>query len=742
MNTKHGGNGLFRLGLGLLATALLLGCGNSSDLDRDGDGNADPYGLEQRPVLGSLNLPVSNPTASVGFADAFPALPDFNQPIYLTHSGDNSNRLFVVEQPGVIKVFANDPGVSQARVFLDIQTKVSDGGEMGLLGLAFDPAYANNGYFYVYYTDFSCPGSARCSVLARYSVSADPNVANVNSETVILRVPQPYSNHNGGTITFGPDGMLYWGLGDGGSAGDPLGHGQNLATLLGAVLRIDVRALPYTIPTNNPFRGAGDNAADEIWAYGLRNPYRFSFDRVTGNLWLADVGQYNIEEINVIERGGNYGWRWYEGSTEYEGGAPAGNYEWPVYEYDHSLGASVTGGYVYRGSAVPSLYGRYIYGDFVSSRVWALTVDNNLNFVSNEELGEAPQNVSAFGEDEAGELYVVGYGGRIYRLNGGTPTDPLAGFPQWLSDTGLFSSTADLTPATGLIAYDVASPLWSDYSEKQRWIAVPNGQRIVFNGEGNWQFPVGTVLVKHFGMEMVAGDPDSERRLETRVLIQQTGGWVGVTYRWNGQQTDAQLLQDAASETLSIADANFPGNTRVQVYHYPSPTQCLRCHSVAAGRVLGVRTRQLNVMFDYGDVEDVQIRTWNHIGLFTRNIGRADSYAAHAGLNDSGASLEARSRAYLDSNCAFCHTPGGATPVNVNLNSNISLTAMNAIDVAPSAGDLGIANARIIAPGDHTRSVLWERMHTTDASLRMPPVASEMPDENALDIIGQWIDSL
>lgn len=722
---------------------LLNGCSQSSDLDRDGDGQADPYGLEQRPSLGEHNIPLSNPTADVSFENAFPNLPGFTQPVYLTHSGDGTDRLFVVEQPGVIKVFDNDPAATAVSVFLDISNRVVSGGEMGLLGLAFDPDYATNGYFYVYYTDYSCAGDSRCSVLSRFTVSGNPDQADASSEAVILRIQQPFENHNGGTITFGPDGYLYWGLGDGGSAGDPLGHGQNTATLLGSLLRIDVRgATPYRVPADNPYVSNSDGVANEIWAYGLRNPYRFSFDRLSGELWLADVGQNAVEEIDVIQKGGNYGWNWYEGTRVYRSGAPAGNYRAPIYEYDHSLGASITGGYVYRGSQVPALYGRYIYADFVSSRVWALSFDGNLNAVGNEELGTAPQNVSGFGEDEAGELFVIGYWGTIYRFSGGNPADPLFGFPTQLSDTGLFASTVDLQPASGFIPYDVAAPLWSDYSSKQRWIAIPDGERITFSSDGSWQFPVGTILLKHFGMEMVAGDPASERRLETRVLVHQNIGWVGATYRWNNGQTDATLLQAAASEVLTVADASFPGNVRNQTYHYPSPTQCLRCHSLAAGRVLGVRTRQLNSFYNYDGVEDIQIRTWNHIGLFTSNIGRADRYNAHAALDDPDASLEARSRAYLDSNCAFCHTPGGATPVSLNLNSNVALSSMNAVDVAPSAGDLGIANARIIAPGDHSRSVLWERMHTTDSVTRMPPIASVMPDETALEILAQWIDSL
>ncbi|MEZ5509711.1 MAG: PQQ-dependent sugar dehydrogenase [Gammaproteobacteria bacterium] len=316
---------------------LLYGCNSSSDLDRDGDGEPDPYGLEQRPTLGAHNIPLNNPTADVGFENAFPNLPSFTQPVFLTHSGDGTDRLFVVEQPGVIKVFDNDPAASAVSVFLDISNRVVSGGEMGMLGLAFDPDYASNGYFYVYYTDYSCTGSSRCSVLSRFTVSGNPDQANAASESVILRVEQPFDNHNGGTIAFGPDGYLYWGLGDGGSAGDPLGHGQNTATLLGSLLRIDVQgATPYRIPADNPYVSNSDGVANEIWAYGLRNPYRFSFDRVSGELWLADVGQNAVEEIDVIQKGGNYGWNWYEGTRVYRAGAPAGNYRRPIYEYDHS----------------------------------------------------------------------------------------------------------------------------------------------------------------------------------------------------------------------------------------------------------------------------------------------------------------------------------------------------------------------------------------------------------------------
>ena len=723
----------------------LHGCGAGAGTGGNGSGNPPQNdnpdsGLQHRPTTAPLDLPLVRSSGEITLIDAFPDLPDFSQPVYITHAGDGSNRLFVVEQNGRIRVFDNDPATDSHSVFLDIRGRVANGGELGLLGLAFDPDYASNGYFYVYYT-----ASGPESVLSRFNVSStNPDSADPGSETILLTVDQPRANHNGGTLQFGPDGYLYFGLGDGGGSGDPDRNGQNTQNLLGTVMRIEPYGNTYRIPADNPFVG-NSNVLDEIWAYGFRNPYRFSFDQDTGNLWLADVGQNAIEEIDVVSKGGNYGWSWYEGTTVFRSGAPSGDYQMPVYQYDHSLGQSVTGGYVYRGDTAPGLTGTYIYGDFVSSRLWSLEVDGQLNVLNNTSLGTAPQNPAGFGEDEQGELYITGYGGRLYRFTTGGGGDPLADFPDLLSDTGLFTDTSSLTPASGLIEYDVNAPLWSDYSDKRRWIAIPNGERINFSANSAWQFPVGTVLVKHFAMDMIVGDPDSERRLETRVLINQRQGWFGVTYRWNAQQTDAELLTAAATETLTIADARFNNGQRVQSYFYPGPNDCLSCHVSASGVVLGVKTQQLNGAFDYqtetGTKSANQLTTWKHIGLFSTQIGTANQYSSFAPLDDSNASLSQRSRAYLDSNCSFCHQAGGTAPVNIDLRHSLSLSQTQTLDTEPQAGDLGINDARIIASGDAQRSVLWQRMSITDDN-RMPSIASQMPDEEALAVIQQWIDSL
>ncbi len=352
--------------------------------------------------------------------NAFPNL-SFDDPVGIHHAGDGSNRIFVVEQEGRIKVFDNNPDVSSAEMFLNITSIVDqDGGytEEGLLGLAFHPNYIGNGYFYVNYTEHN----PRRNVIARYSVSDNnPNEADYGSSEIILEVNQPYTNHNGGQMEFGPDdGYLYISFGDGGSAGDPLGHGQNLSTLLGSLIRIDVDnpsgGLNYGIPSDNPFI-APMNARDEIYAYGLRNMWRFSFDLETGFLWGADVGQYEYEEVNIIESGGNYGWNIMEGTSCYESqNCDSEGLEPPVWEYELYVNGvcSITGGYVYRGTNLWGLVGKYIYGDWCTGDIWALQYSDSGDHV-NEDILDSDINITSFGVDQNNELFFCG-GDYIYKL--------------------------------------------------------------------------------------------------------------------------------------------------------------------------------------------------------------------------------------------------------------------------------------------------------------------------------------
>ena len=349
----------------------------------------------------------------------------FSQPLFLTHAGDGSNRVFIVEKGGRIKVMPNrDEAV--ASVFLDLSAVVNTISEGGLLGLAFHPEYATNGRLYVYYTHGSL-----ISRVSEFRVSDDPNVVDADSERVVWEVERPAPNHNGGQVSFGPDGMLYIGLGDGGGANDRFGHGQAPTTWLAAILRIDVDegdtgGLAYGIPPDNPFVGNDDDWREEIWAYGLRNPWRFSFDRANGDLWAGDVGQNRLEEIDLIERGGNYGWNIMEGFSCF---SPATNcqqegLELPVIDYGRAEDVSVTGGYVYRGPTLGALYGTYVYGDFGSGRIWAFRhVDDEVPMLI--EIANCSCRIASFGEDEAGEVYIVDFSGPIYvfePLRGEIPT--------------------------------------------------------------------------------------------------------------------------------------------------------------------------------------------------------------------------------------------------------------------------------------------------------------------------------
>lgn len=377
----------------------------------------------------------ASPFPPVEFKLAYPALV-LHRPLWISEAPDQSKRLFVVEQPGRILILPQDRAGRETVTFLDISDRKPYGGnEEGLLGLTFHPQFKANGKFYVYYTEHT----PRRSVLSEFQVSRhDPNAADPSSERILLQIPQPYENHNGGATLFGPDGYLYLSLGDGGSANDPHYNGQKLTTLLGKIIRIDVNTrtgdLPYGLPSDNPFVGKGAEARPEIWAYGLRNAWRMSFDRETGELWAGDVGQNKWEEVDVITRGGNYGWNYREGFHAFTNPPPADvRMIEPIIEYphqpalstNHTPGLSITGGYVYRGQKNPSLRGVYLYADWMMGTIWGLrrqegkVTEHGVVFM--QPKGLLPlRNVASFAEDSRGELYILVYegtvNGRIYEL--------------------------------------------------------------------------------------------------------------------------------------------------------------------------------------------------------------------------------------------------------------------------------------------------------------------------------------
>ncbi len=653
----------------------------------------------------------------------------FSSPTELRNAKDGTGRLFVVEQGGTVVALApvaNPLTDNPARsTFLDIASRVRSGGEEGLLSIAFSPLFKTDGRVFACYSVGSSYTSGAANQVktrvSRFTLQAgNPNALDPASEVVLLEVPKIFGNHNGGQLQFGPDGFLYISIGDGGGGGDPEKTGQDLSVLKAKILRIDPRTgSPYTVPVDNPFVGTA-GAAPETWAFGLRNPWRFSFDRVTGELWCADVGQGSWEEVDIIAKGGNYGWNAFEGTRPFSGGVtPLPNPLPPLLEYSHTEGRSVTGGYVYRGSRLPALVGSYVYADFATGHIWAARA-NGTTLASNTKLVNGSNlAVSSFGEDEAGEVYIVSYNGGIHRLapSGGTPST----FPQTLAATQLFSDLSKQQLRPEVIPYTVAEPLWSDGAAKSRGMLLPHLDKVVRTDKDAWQMPADSILVKTFSL--------GARPIETRLLIQTGGTWYGYSYEWNDQGTDGTLLPGSKQKAVS-------GQAGNQTWHFPGRGECTQCHTSAAGFLLGVTSAQLNTTFDYrplGGPQGNQLTVLDGIGVFTTPV--ASLPAARNGT------LEQRARSYLDANCAMCHRPGGGTTIALDLRYDTPL-AQTGMLAPPQAGDLGVAGARIVANGDPTRSVLHLRMTTLDTKTRMPPLASSVVDQAGTTLIGDWIRSI
>jgi uncharacterized repeat protein (TIGR03806 family) len=696
--------------------------------------SGQPVGLATRPSNANCLAPetVGTGGGTINWPAAFPSLPSLSAPSALFQlTGDNDN-WYVLHQAGIINRFSNQAGANSLTKVLDIQDRVTESGnETGLLGVAVHPQFASNRYVFLYYTGDNAIGKLESRV-ARYKVNMDRTFDKA-SEFILLRMDRPYSNHLGGDMAFGSDGYLYIASGDGGSGGDPHEYGQNKNTLLGKLLRIDVDStsgnLKYAIPADNPFVGQANTRA-EIWAYGLRNPWRFSFDKTTGDLWLGDVGQAAWEEINRITRGGNYGWGDMEGDTCYSGRpncSTAGKVK-PVHAINQSTGAcSVIGGYVYRGAAYPAVRGKYFFSDYCVSTIKSITLGANseVNLASHDNV---PANLVAFAQDNNGELYALGQSGsagrNIFKLQVTGGIQQPGTMATELSGTGCVSAPAPKEPASGLVPYDVISDLWSDGATKERYLALPNQSTINLDSDGDFGLPVGTVLVKHFKLD--------GKFVETRLFTHGSLGWQGFSYEWRDDQSDATLLNGAKDKQVGSVN-----------WHFPSREECLVCHTQAANFALGPETLQLNSDFLYAatGITANQLLTLQHINLFTTPLNDTQKTAKLAALGDSNASLAMRARSYLHSNCSGCHRPGGPTTTNLDLRFNTSFANTHACNQSPVAGNLGINNAMLIAPGEPLRSVLLARMKIRDAN-QMPPIASRVVDEQAVQVIGDWISGL
>jgi uncharacterized repeat protein (TIGR03806 family) len=671
----------------------------------------------------------------------------FNMPVKMLQAPNSSQHWYVVQQLGLVRRFTGT-NPSSATTVLDITARtfsVSQS-EAGLLGMAFHPNFPTDSRVFLYYIDRGLIG--RLSAFTATVDSSGAATINAASEQVLLSInkdldpnvsPTAQDNHNGGDIAFGPDGYLYLGTGDGGGGGDPQESAQRLTTLLGKMLRIRINApgAAYSIPSDNPFAGnavcpsiaRSSGNCPEIYAWGLRNPWRWSFDRGSGALWLADVGQGSYEEVNTIQRGGNYGWDCREGAHNFETtGCPGSGLTDPIAEYDHSQGQSITGGYVYRGSQASSLVGRYLFADFASGRIWAW-IPNPSNPTSRAptQLLQSTLNISSFGQGNDGELYVVNYtGGTLHRINfqggGGGGTAPAT-----LSATGCVNPSNPTQPAAGLIPYAINAPFWSDNATKERWMALPNNTTVSIGSSNDWDFPVSSVLMKNFRV--------GSRLIETRLLMRHPdGNWGGFTYEWNALQTDANLVQGGAVRDIGGG----------QQWIFPSEAQCLQCHTSAAGRSLGLESAQLNRNFTYPQTGRTanELLTLSSIGLLNPAIPDPATQPRMPDPADTSASLASRARAYLHTNCAQCHRPGGPTAVNMDLRYTTSFASTNTCNVTPQAGDLGVgANARIIAPGSAANSILINRTNRRDSNA-MPPLGSNQIDTAGVTLLTEWVDSL
>ncbi len=745
---------------------------------------AQPSGLGQRvPWLNSRVVGSPDPPPPFRAVRAFPNLKTENTVAIASEPG--SDRLLLIE---VTKTFA---GGSRLRRFSsrsdgsNVETMLELPEEM-TYGLAFHPGFATNGFIFVGCNGPSQP-QPRFTRIVRYTMERLPPFG-INPASRHVIIEWESDGHNGGDLCFGNDGMLYVTSGDGTTDSDENVAGQDLGKLTSKVLRLDVDhpadGCLYSIPRDNPFLDV-PGVRGETWAYGLRNPWRITVDRESGQLWIGENGQDLWEMARLVERGANYGWSVFEGSHPFYPNRKPGPQPVtpPTFEHPHSEARSLTGGVVYRGARFAELRGAYLYGDYSTGKIWGARHDGQ-KVVWHRELADTPLAVTGFGLDPDGELLIVDFGGGLYRLEP-TPKNQDSGrFPTRLSETGLFVSTKDLRPDPALIPYSVNAPLWSDGAHKERFIALSGRSQIDFTSNHGWGFPEGAVLVKTFFLDLEAGNPASRRRLETRLLTKQQNEWVGYTYVWNDAQTDATLLGAAgADQEFTVRDSNAPGGARKQTWHFPSRAECMVCHSRAANFVLGLTEAQMNRLHDYGGGQvDNQLRVLERLGVLRANwfdyeredikrqpagepdktrkellrqLHAAESRRAPATNSvllpraperlrkladpaDPAASLDDRARAYLQANCAQCHVRSGGGNAQIDLEFLTSRAEMKLFGERPQHSAFGLADARLVAPGQPEQSVLLRRMSNRDTG-HMPPLATTRVDEQAVKLITEWI---
>ncbi len=719
---------------------------------------------------------------------AFPRL-SFQNPLLLTmpplardSTIPGAGRFFVGEQSGKIFSFPNDQSCDRKDLFLDVATELSWDKETiagldALYGLVFHPKYAENRYCYVcYVVRGKKPGQVpEGTRVSRFRVTdTHPPRCDPKSEKILLTWRG--GGHNGGDLHFGNDGYLYISTGD---ATDPippdgLNTGQDISDLLGSILRIDVdredqAANPkrnYAIPHDNPFIKT-PKARPEVWAYGFRNPWRMSFDRPTGDLWVGDVGWELWEMIYRVKSGGNYGWSVMEGPQSIRPDSPRGPtpISPPAIALEHTEAASITGGIVYRGKRLKELYGTYIYGDWVTRKLWATKFDGEKK-ISHQEIAQGNQRVIAFGADLDQELYFLHHDevGTLHQIVANEAVQSYRpDFPRKLSETGIFDTVgaklADQVPSPGVHPFSINAQRWADHAVAERFVGLPGtGAAKMYDGfvpipevffSGQVFLPKNGVLVKTLSMDMVKGDPSTRRRMETQILHYDGKNWNAYTYAWNEAGTDADLVPAGGMDRpIRVVDGDAPGGKRDQTWHFPSRAQCITCHNPWVGYALAFNPLQLTRPEGSGNVGADPLQQLQKLGLvelFQANGNKkVESFtkapATHQLSNPyaDGVSIADRARSYLHVNCSHCHQPNAGGSVVLDLRKSTPERETKALGANPVQGNFQIPGASIVSPGDPYSSTLYYRMAKTGPG-HMPHMGSEMVDPKGLALVHDWI---
>ncbi|MCI0539536.1 MAG: PQQ-dependent sugar dehydrogenase, partial [Verrucomicrobiales bacterium] len=656
------------------------------------------------------------------------------------------NRFVLAEHAGKIYSFPNDPDCESPDLFADMKRWNREIQEV--YSVTFHPQFEKNRYAYLWYIlKAELPDGTRIS---RFKVTeTNPPQVDLSTEHVVITWKS--GGHNGGCARFGRDGMLYISTGDGVGPDPPdsSNTGQDISDLLSSILRIDVDhesdGKGYSIPPDNPFVNT-PGARPEVWAYGLRNPWRMSVDLKTGDLWTADVGWELWEMVYRVERGGNYGWSIMEGSRQQI--KPQGKHGPtpilpPTFEHPHSEAASITGGSVYRGKRLRDLVGAYIYGDFETGKIWALRHDG-ARVTSQQELVDTAFKVVSFGEDHEGELYIVDFNGTLQRLVPNPAAQQLSAFPRKISETGLFISMEGLRPQPGVVPYSINAEQWLDGAVAQRLVALP-GESIIATSHSPWAYPTDAVLVRTLSLPREAAQTSLLRKVETQLLHYNGESWNAYSYRWNDEQTDADLVEaNGAEQTFTIKDATAPNGQRQQTWRFASRAECLRCHNSWCGFVLGFNTPELDRLHvSAGSGSEMlrpQLQTLAACGILDKapegGKGRklANPHGAEANLND-------RARSWLHVNCSHCHREHAGGSVLSFMNFDGRLERLNLVGARPMQGTFGMDGAEVVAAGDPYRSTLYYRISKLGRG-HMPYLGSRIIDERGTALMHDWIQNL